>query len=404
MSRQGVFQAAFREEELVEALLACCRVSSATGDRAGLFRMAEILAHMLSSQGLTCDMEEHASLPLLSARLPGAKPPYLLVVGHLDTVLPATPPRVEGKRLVGTGAVDMKGGIVALWGALGALRRASLPLPHNLAVVLVPDEESSGEVSSHAMLSWGEKAEAVLVVEPGERTPAGETLVVGRKGLGEFTVEFQGRAAHAGLAAAQGRSAALAAAWWVVEANKAASCFSDATLNVARIVAGDQEFVKDLATTAPLLLSSDRSNVVPDLALLRGEFRFASDQEGQKLRQALEEVSRKVHHKLEVQVSFRVDHWVSPVEAHAGLTLARLVQDLGQQLGLALTLETLRAGSRCPTSCSGRTCPCSTGWGRWGVECTPGRSSWTLALWCSGPSFWRSCFTSLLRPKSAQPC
>jgi glutamate carboxypeptidase len=348
MSRQRLLAASPQEQELVEALLACCRISSGSGEREGLYRMAEAVAQMLASQGLVCQLEERASVPVLRATVPGAQPPYLLVVGHLDTVLPAIAPRVEGGRLVGTGAVDMKGGIVALWGALGLLRRAAVPLPANLAVVLVPDEESSGEVSRQAMASFGEMAEVVLVVEPGERTERGETLVVGRKGLAEFTVECLGRAAHAGLAAAQGRSAALAAALWVVEAAQVADRFSQATVNVARVVAGDAEFVGQLATHAHLLLSAERCNVVPDLALLRGEFRFPTDQEGRKLRAALEEVSRNVEQAREVQVRFQVGQWVSPVEAQAGEGLARLAQELGETLGLSLALEPLRGGISLP--------------------------------------------------------
>ncbi|HEY6321497.1 MAG TPA: hypothetical protein VJA16_08065, partial [Thermoanaerobaculia bacterium] len=124
---------------LLEELTA---ISSASGDAAGLGRMAARLGAVLAARGLEVEVRQGLgpdardgcggaagptvnTLPVLVARGPavaagGASPAgrgHLLLIGHLDTVLPAAPPRRDGDRLVATGAIDMKGGLATLAGA-----------------------------------------------------------------------------------------------------------------------------------------------------------------------------------------------------------------------------------------------------------------------------------------------
>src|SRR3954447_5235628 len=116
----------------------------------------------------------------------------LLVCGHLDTVgvegmaAPFTP-RVEGDRLHGRGAYDMKAGVAA---ALVACREAAaLGLAGDVVVAAVADEE-------HASLGVQEalrhvEADAAIVTEPTELA-----VVVAHKGFVWSEIEVTGRAAH----------------------------------------------------------------------------------------------------------------------------------------------------------------------------------------------------------------
>ncbi|MDX6677236.1 MAG: acetylornithine deacetylase, partial [Solirubrobacteraceae bacterium] len=116
----------------------------------------------------------------------------LLLCGHLDTVnvegMEAPfEPRVEGGRLHGRGAYDMKAGVAA---ALIACREAAaLDLAGDVVVAAVADEE-------HASLGIqdvlrGVSADAAIVTEPTELE-----LVVAHKGFVWMRVELRGRAAH----------------------------------------------------------------------------------------------------------------------------------------------------------------------------------------------------------------
>jgi acetylornithine deacetylase/succinyl-diaminopimelate desuccinylase-like protein len=176
-------------------LLDLCAISSESGNAAGLRSVAARLTPELERHGLSVEIVEerdaHGELqPVLLARGPGAADGHLLLVGHMDTVLPAVPPKVEGGRLLATGALDMKGGLAMLVGALDTLAATGLKPPPDLLLVAVPDEESEGAISAAAMRRWSEKARAVLVLEAGMRVRGnGETLVTGRRGLTEWTLD-----------------------------------------------------------------------------------------------------------------------------------------------------------------------------------------------------------------------
>ena len=116
----------------------------------------------------------------------------LLLCGHLDTVTVAGmddphTPRVEGDRLYGRGAYDMKCGLAA---ALVACREAAaLGLAGDVVVAAVADEEHSSlgvqEVLEHV------RADAAIVTEPTELE-----LIVAHKGFVWSEIEVTGRAAH----------------------------------------------------------------------------------------------------------------------------------------------------------------------------------------------------------------
>jgi glutamate carboxypeptidase len=326
---------------LLEELTA---ISSASGDAAGLGRMAARLAAELAARGLEVEVRQGLdrldletprsaarnggpigkgarrgasgagdalggtpatpALPVVVAR--GAEAAadrgHLLLIGHFDTVLPAAPPRRTAERLVATGAIDMKGGLAALAGALDLLARRGLAPPPDLLVVAVPDEETGGELARAAVERWGAAARALWVLEPGEPGSAAgaETLVGGRRGLFDWRLQARGKAAHSGLHLASGRSALLAAARWCLEAadctspTGAAHAFDAPTVNVGRLVAGDESFVTDLAEAHAWLGTDRQLNVVPDRAIAEGEARFATTAQGEAVARRLGGLAARV--------------------------------------------------------------------------------------------------------------
>ena len=116
----------------------------------------------------------------------------LLLCGHIDTVTvdgmtdPHTP-RIEGDRLYGRGAYDMKAGVAA---ALVAARDAArLGLAGDVVVAAVADEEHASIGVQEVLRSVA--AEAAVVTEPTELA-----LVVAHKGFVWSDVEVTGRSAH----------------------------------------------------------------------------------------------------------------------------------------------------------------------------------------------------------------
>ncbi len=322
--------------EAVDLLARLASESSAADDPRGLRRMAGILAAELGARGLAVaihdEPDEHgALLPVVAASAPsnavGLPQLPILLIGHFDTVLPAAPPRREGGRLYATGAIDMKGGIVAFLKALDLLARRGAPLPA-LRLVLVPDEEVGGAISRRAVARAGASASALWVLEPGERRGAGETLVTGRRGMFHWRVTAVGRTAHSGLAFWQGRSALCAAAEWIGLAAALSRPHGGPTVNAARVIAGEAELVAEVtsavprraaATAAepghgPLFGTAHQLNVVPDRAVIEGEARFLRAGEAERLGEEMAALAAAVAARHEVDLQFTREPAIAPVD------------------------------------------------------------------------------------------
>jgi len=331
-----------------------CSISSPSGDITGLGAAAERYAEELCRCGLRVEIGaietgDGDAQPVLVGRRGVDDDGCLLVVGHLDTVLTAAEPRRDGKHFVATGALDMKGGLVALVAALDLLAADRRPMPANLVVVAVPDEEVGGPVSQRMMREWGERAAAALVLEPGDRTGAAETLVAGRRGLVEFELEARGRAAHSGIAYREGRSALAAAAAWCAAAQALSRPERGETVNVGRLVAGDADFVDNLAACHDLLGTHRRLNVVSERARAEGEARFASREQGDALIGRLEALTGEVAAVHDVDLRFGSSGWVDPVDPGGpGAALASRAVELAARRGWRLEVERERGGISLP--------------------------------------------------------
>ena len=337
-----------------QTLLDLCAISSESGNAEGIRHVAERLENELTRLGLHVEiLEEHDAhgvlQPLLLARGASAGKPHLLLLGHMDTVLPAVEPRVEGRLLFGTGSLDMKGGLAMLIGALELLVSRGRPLPSDLLVVLVPDEEAESVISGEAAKRWSREARAVLVLEPGLATADGETLVAGRRGLTEWTLEVRGRASHSGVAYWRGRSALAAAADWCNRAQFLSRPGAGPTINVARMVGGSSQFVDDLRGSHTMLGGSRHRNVVPDRAVAEGEIRYLSERDGRRTIAELERLAEEIASRHEVDLTFKAGTKVAPVDPHgAGAPLVRQAVELAAERGFILRVEEDRGGVSFP--------------------------------------------------------
>src|SRR3954449_867318 len=196
----------------LEALVA---VSSPSGDRHGAEECASVCAALMPADAqlerLPCSSPDHADD--LLARLAGTGEGRILLLGHLDTVIAHAAHRPlarDGEKLVGSGSIDMKGGVVLSLGVLRAL--AARPQDYaEVALLLVCDEEWRTAPFGHTerFAGW----DACLCFEAGETTDDGEEgVVVRRKGAGTLHGAAHGVAAHSGSQPHMGRNALLALA------------------------------------------------------------------------------------------------------------------------------------------------------------------------------------------------
>jgi glutamate carboxypeptidase len=331
-----------------------CAISSASGDAPGLRRTAERLSAELEGFDFVCDVHDELGAdgshqPVLVARRPETTVGYTMLVGHLDTVLPASAPSRLEERLQGTGALDMKGGFAALVGALALLADRGREIPDDLLLVGVPDEEVGGPISEAQMRSFGADARALLVLEPGARRAECETLVGGRRGLSVWRLEASGRAAHSGLAYWQGRSALAAAASWSGSVQQMSEGDGGSLVNVGRIVGGDSEFVQDLGEEHRFIGTSQRLNVVPDRCLAEGEIRYLSLEDRKRTLARMRELAAELAQAWDVTMDLHEVEHIPPVDpaGHGTAAAQRLVAAAADD-GWTLEIEQDRGGVSFP--------------------------------------------------------
>jgi glutamate carboxypeptidase len=204
----------------------------------GVNRVADFCADAFGALGASVERLPAERLgDLVIGRLAG-EGPRLLLIGHMDTVFdPGTagerPYRRDGDRALGPGVTDMKGGLLAGFHALAALKAAGVAPA--VTYVCNPDEEIGSPFSGPHIRRLAAEHDAALVLECAR---ANGDIVSARKGIADYHVEISGRAAHAGVEPEKGRSAIVEAAHKVLALTALNGRWPAVTVNVGVIEGG----------------------------------------------------------------------------------------------------------------------------------------------------------------------
>ncbi|HET9665923.1 MAG TPA: M20/M25/M40 family metallo-hydrolase [Desertimonas sp.] len=291
--------ARFGLDEMVGDLGRLVNVESPSHEIEALTRSANVLADLIRLR-LGSDPELIVGPAGPHVHWRGGDRPRVLVVGHHDTVFPlgtlaARPFTVGDGRATGPGVFDMKGGIVTAIHAVASLAdRAGVEL-------LFTCDEEVGSLTSRQLIE--ERATAcggVLVLEP---AADGGALKVGRKGVGMYSVEVGGRAAHAGLEPEKGVNALVEAAHQVLAITTIAQPAEGTTVTPTVARAGTAE------------------NVVPATATIRVDVRVTSLDEARRVDKEMAALSA-VDPQATILVSGGVNRPPMPVESSVELFAA----------------------------------------------------------------------------------
>src|SRR5437764_2836430 len=178
-----------------ERVLAERLISYDTSRSEELIAAAGFVKGWLESRDIEVRDFEHNRLQVLVAEVgpSGQGRPCVVFHGHLD-VVPGWPeqfePRVEGDRLFGRGAYDMKGGLAGMMCALKDLQGQDGVC---VRLICVPDEESEelDVRSSDAIVRGGFGGNFAITGEPTDLH-----IGVEAKGVLAMRIEVHGRAAH----------------------------------------------------------------------------------------------------------------------------------------------------------------------------------------------------------------
>ncbi len=243
----------------------------------------------------------------------------MLFTGHMDTVYPVdhafqTLRTLEDGRINGPGVADMKGGLAVVLAALKAVEASPGARGFGYDVVINSDEET-GSFSSAALLAEAARGKvAALTYEP---ALADGTLAGARGGTGNFSIVVHGRSAHAGRNPEDGRNAIVAAADIALRLSKVRG--PRLAVNPARIEGGGP------------------NNVVPDLAVLRINFRPATLDEIVRAQAHIDSAVAMVaaEHDVRIAVHGGFNRPPKPIDPGAA-RLFELVKASGSDLGIAI--------------------------------------------------------------------
>lgn len=225
--------------------------------REGVDLVAKRVFKELEEAGASTRWDEEGKA--LIAEIPGDSRAPVLLLGHMDTVFPVgeaarRPFTVEGSRVTGPGALDMKGGVAVMLSALKALHSAGFS-GRPLKVILVSDEEIAHN-GSKATVMLQREARGCAACFNCETGYEDNSLVLGRKGGVVFKAAVHGIAAHAGNNPRQGRSAIWEMAKKIDDIQNMTDRDKGITFNVGTIKGGTV------------------SNAIPDYCEVEGDIRF----------------------------------------------------------------------------------------------------------------------------------
>ena len=174
----------------------------------------DLLEGVLVGLGFTCHrlvFEEEGSAPVdnLYARL-GSEAPNFCFAGHSDVVpvgdlaawsVDAFAAEIRGERLIGRGAVDMKGAIAAFIAGLARFLQAKGGgIKGSISLLITGDEEDVAINGTRKVLEWladrGEKLDFCLVGEPTSDRQLGDTVKIGRRGSMNGRLQVRGIQGH----------------------------------------------------------------------------------------------------------------------------------------------------------------------------------------------------------------
>jgi succinyl-diaminopimelate desuccinylase len=259
----------------------------------------------------------HNGRPVLAATVGPAAAPTVILHGHLD-VVPARPeqfsPRLEGDRLFGRGAYDMKGGLAAMMLAVHDLVRQDGVRVH---FVCVADEESEEveQRGSDYLVEQGYVGDFAITGEPTDMH-----IGIQAKGVLAMRIEVTGTAAH-GSTPWVGDNAVLKAidVFRQIEilpfARESSDLFDRPSINLGRILGGDA------------------LNKVPDLCAIDVDVRYLPGQDADEIRAAVDALPDarvvKVFHRRPAIVERE-----NPYVQALGEAISRVAPPVGEQISV----------------------------------------------------------------------
>lgn len=313
-------------DEMLADLIKLIDLESPTLHKASVDALGAVLADELRGLGAAVEVIPKEEVGDIVRARWNAGPGGVVILSHMDTVwavgtVAGRPTRVEGNRIYGVGAMDMKGGIViALW-ALRALRELNLFPAQPISYMLNTDEETGSLHSAVEIETEALSHQVVFVTEP----PQDGKYKTERKGVSHYNITAKGRAAHAGADHARGINAIEEMAHQILALQAMTDYAIGTTANVGVITGGT------------------RGNVVPAEASIEINVRARTRANAKAIHEQIMSL-RAIHPEAELVIEGGIG--VPPMERTPEIAaLFKRAQGLAADMGIAIDEGSTGGGS-----------------------------------------------------------
>jgi glutamate carboxypeptidase len=338
-----------------QLLIDSININSGTMNFDGVRQVGQLFQTEFEALGFDVRWEDGAPFGraghLIAEHHGGGEGPKLLLIGHLDTVFEPDSPfqtftRIDADHATGPGIADMKGGIVIILQALGALRETGALAPMEILVVLTGDEELSGDpltLSKKALIDGAEWADFALGFENGDGNPA--TANISRRGSSGWTLEVTGTPAHSSQVFREdiGPGAIYETARILTLFLQNLQQEENLTFNPGRIIGGTDISFDDGSSSGTAF---GKNNVVAEYARVTGDLRAVSLEQLERARATMRAIVADNFPHTSATISFSDGYPpLAPTDGNALLldVYSRVSLDLG--LGSVAAVNPRMAGA-----------------------------------------------------------
>ena len=331
-------------------------VNSGTVNFAGIKSVAEMMRAELEPLGFTVewiDMSAATRAGHLVASHTGRKgTKKLLLIAHLDTVFEADSPFQtfvrKGNEAEGPGAGDNKGGLVVIVAALRAMKAAGTLKDANIEIHMTGDEEDAGDpigVTRGPLIAAGKKADVALDFEGLSIENGRDMGVIARRSSNSWKLEVTGVTGHSSLIfdSTYGDGAAFELAR-ILHRFRTELPEQNLTFNVGLMAAGQEAAVDSDGVRAS---AKGKTNIIPGIALARGDFRTLSEEQSARVRAKMEAIVATSAPKTSARISFDPGSYPAMAPTEGNMALLKKLNAVNRDMGLAeqLPLDPLKRGA-----------------------------------------------------------
>ena len=262
-------------------LVDVCNIESPTEYKAGVDAVGQYFMELAKENGWEIDVFSQpiaGNVIKITMNANSNLPPFALS-GHMDTVhvlgsFPSPLVKIEDDMIYGPGVCDCKGGIVAGFLAMEALKKCNFTA-RPVVMYLQSDEEGGGKFSNDETIRHickeAQGSVAFLNLEGGQSG----FICNARKGIASFEITVNGQEAHSANCTDVGANAILQAAHLIIELEKCKD-------------------KKGLTCCCTMINGGTKHNVVPGRCEFKANVRFTTQKQLDEFEAYLNELAKNV--------------------------------------------------------------------------------------------------------------